>query len=497
MAAMNNSKHLHVLFLPFLATGHLIPLVNAARLFASRGVNVTILTTPHNALLVQSSINNDVRISGHSISIHTIPFPSAKVGLPEGIESFSAATSPEMPPKIFYGIFLLQKPMEDKIREISPDCIFSDMYFPWTVDIAEELKIPRILFNQSSYTYNSILHNLKVYKPHEQQLKLEANFQGSFLVPGLPDKIEFKLSQLTDDLRKAADDDRTSFDSLLDQVRDSEGRSYCIVHDTFYELEPAYADYYQKIKKTKCWHIGPISHFSSKIRSEELIADVVTAGNSSRNDAVEWLNNQKPKSVLYVSFGTLVRFPEDQISGIAKALESSSVPFIWVVRKDTWLPDGFEERAAKSKKGLMIRGWAPQLTILDHSAVGGFMTHCGWNSVLEAIASGVPMITWPLCSEQFYNEKLVEVVGLGVKVGTEIWNPGLEISCPVVGCGKIKEAIEGLMTTDSEESLKIRQKANAMANLAKNATEEGGSSWNSLTTLIDDIRNFNLSPTMA
>ncbi|MCE0482598.1 hypothetical protein HAX54_041508 [Datura stramonium] len=115
-----------------------------------------------------------------------------------------------MPPKIYYAIFLLQKPMEEKIHEIRPDCIFSDMYFPWTVDIAEEMKIPRI---QSSYTYNSVLHNLKMYKPQEEELKLESNSQSGFLVLWLPDKIEFKLSQLTDDLRKAADDDKISFDS--------------------------------------------------------------------------------------------------------------------------------------------------------------------------------------------------------------------------------------------------------------------------------------------
>ncbi|MCE0482597.1 hypothetical protein HAX54_041507 [Datura stramonium] len=103
------------------------------------------------------------------------------------------------------------------------------------------------------------------------------------------------------------------------------------------------------------------------------------------------------------------------------------------------------------------------------------------------------MITWPLCAEQFYNEKLAEVVGLGVKVGTEIWNPRFEISSPVLGCETIKEAIERLMMNGSEENLKIREKANAMANLANNAIEEGGSSWNSLVTLIDDIKNFNLS----
>lgn len=92
------------------------------------------------------------------------------------------------------------------------------------------------------------------------------------MVPGLPDEIKFKLSQLTDDLRKP-DDQKTVFDELLEQVGDSEERSYGIVHDTFYELEPAYVDYYQKLKKPKCWHFGPLYHFASKIRSKELISE--------------------------------------------------------------------------------------------------------------------------------------------------------------------------------------------------------------------------------
>ncbi|KAK4355803.1 hypothetical protein RND71_024774 [Anisodus tanguticus] len=493
MAARDNGKLLHVLFLPYLSAGHFIPLVNAARLFASRGVKVTILTTPYNALLFQSSIDDDVRISGHSISITTLKFPSADVGLPEGIESFSTATSPEMPPKIFYAIYLLQKPMEEKIREIHPDCIFSDMYFPWTVDIAKELNIPRILYNLSTFMCYSIIHNLNLYKPH-QQLEEQSH---SFLVPGLPDKIEFKLSQLTDDLRKPADE-RNTFDELLDRIRDSEDRSYGIVHDTFYELEPAYADYYQKLKNPKCWHFGPISHFASKMRSMELVAN--DHNSSSSNVVVEWLNDQKPKSILYVSFGSMARFSEGQLSEIAQALEASSVPFIFVLRQNqetTWLLRGFEERVAKSKMGLLIRGWVPQLTILEHSATGGFMTHCGTNSILEAITFGVPMLTWPLYADQFYNEKLVEVLGLGVKVGAEVWNSGIEISSPLLGSTKISEAIERLMSTDSEESKNIRDKATAISKMAKNATKEGGSSWNNLTALIEDIKNFTISSTMT
>ncbi|KAK6784681.1 hypothetical protein RDI58_018136 [Solanum bulbocastanum] len=481
-ATCNNGEILHVLFLPFLSAGHFIPLVNAARLFASRGVKATILTTPHNALLFRSTIDDDVRISGFPISIVTIKFPSAEVGLPEGIESFNSATSSEMPRKIFYALSLLQKPMEDKIRELRPDCIFSDMYFPWTVDIAEELHIPRILYNLSAYMCYSIMHNLKLYSPHKQPNLDESQ---SFVVPGLPDEIKFKLSQLTDDLRKP-DDQKTSFDELLEQVRDSEERSYGIVHDTFYELEPAYINYYQKLKKPKCWHFGPLSHFASKIRSKELITE-----HNNNDIVVDWLNAQKPKSVLYVSFGSMARFPASQLNEIAEALDASNVPFIFVLRPNeetaSWLPD-------KTKKGLYIKGWVPQLTIMEHSATGGFMTHCGTNSVLEAITFGVPMITWPLYADQFYNEKVVEVRGLGVKIGIDVWNDGIEITGPVIESAKIRQAIERLMISNgSEEIMNIRDRVMAMSKMAQNATNEGGSSWNNLTALIQHINNFNLN----
>lgn len=493
---MDNGKQLHVLFLPYFATGHIIPLVNAARLFSHRGVNVTIITTHHNASLFRSSIDDDDARS--IISIHTLRFPSTEVGLPEGIENFSSTYSPETAAKIFYAISLLKKPMEDKIREIRPDCIFSDMLFPWTVDIALKLNIPRLLFNQSSYMYNSILHNLKLYKPHEHLVVNQPESQiitttTNVSVPGLPDKIEFKLSQLTDDLKKPPSERYQPWDEVLKQIRDSEDRSYGIVHDTFYELEPAYADYYQKMKKTKCWQIGPITHFSSKLIPRNELVNAADESSNSSCAVVEWLNEQKHTSVLYVSFGSIVCFPEDQLTEIAKALEASGLPFIWVVKKDqsaqtTWLPDGFEERT--KQKGLIIRGWAPQLTILDHSAIGGFMTHCGWNSVVEAMVAGVPLLTWPVFAEQFYNEKLVEVTGLGVKVGAEVCNSeGVEVLSPVIGGEKIKEAIERLMS-GSRESQKIREKAIALSKMAKNAVEEGGSSWNNLTALIEDIKNF-------
>ncbi|KAH7833444.1 hypothetical protein Vadar_006380 [Vaccinium darrowii] len=109
-------------------------------------------------------------------------------------------------------------------------------------------------------------------------------------------------------------------------------------------------------------------------------------------------------------------------------LESSGQQFVWVVRRgekedenEKRLPKGFEERM--KDKGLIIRGWAPQVLILDHEAVGGFVTHCGWNSTLKGITAGVPMVKWSVFTEQFYDEKLVtQVSRIGISVGNLKWS---------------------------------------------------------------------------
>ncbi|MCE2054886.1 hypothetical protein HAX54_041590 [Datura stramonium] len=333
---------LHVLFLPYFATGHIILPVNAARLFAHRVVNVSILTTHHNASLFRSSIDGDDTRS--IISVHTLRFPS-------------------------------EKPMEDKIREIRPGLYLSGY----------------VVFGPSISPWSSTSPGSCSTSPATYDLKkspAERFLTAGNEVPTSPRLRRSKLWHRSRHLLRA--------------------RTSC-------------ADYYQKMKNNQ-------------------IKELVDAADEYNSCAVvEWLNEQKHKSVLYVSFGSSVRFPEDQLTEIAKALEASEPSlFIWVVRKDqsaqtTWLPDGFEERA--KKKGVIIRGWAPQLTILDHSAVGGFMSHCGWNSVLEAIVAGA-VADGPVFAEQFYNEKLVEVMGLGGKGAEVVTRKALMCWSPMLGSEK-------------------------------------------------------------
>ncbi|KAK9068442.1 hypothetical protein SSX86_012556 [Deinandra increscens subsp. villosa] len=472
---------LHIVFLPYFTSSHIIPLVHAARLFASRGVRSTIITTVHNARLFQPSVDRD-SAAGHHISVHTLNFPASEVGLPIGVEDFSAAPTHEMAAAVWRGMMMLQTPMEHAIRDLAPDCIFSDMFFPWTVDLADELKIPRLLFYPSCFLYHSVSHSLRVYKPHEN-VKSESE---SFVVPNLPDKIMMKRSQVSEHFKT-----KTGFGEVLERIRESEKRSYGLVHNTFYEIEPAYVDHFKKIKDTKVWHIGPLFKFFDG-------EGVDRKGRvSERHACLTWLDDQKPKSVIYVCFGSMVKFPEDQITEIALALEESKRPFIWVVGKTrsegiAGLPEGYEERIKRENKGLIMTEWVPQVEILKHPAVGGFLTHCGWNSVLEAMVAGVPLMTWPLYAEHFYNEKLVELLGIGVGVGADVWNLGFEITSPIIRKRGFIEAIE-LLTGESIVAEKIRQNSKELAIRTKNVVKEGGSSVNNLTSLIEELKGVKLA----
>ncbi|KAH9288186.1 hypothetical protein KI387_032303, partial [Taxus chinensis] len=134
---------------------------------------------------------------------------------------------------------------------------------------------------------------------------------------------------------------------------------------------------------------------------------------------LEWLDKQRPGSVLYVSFGNVAMKSQQQLEEVALGLEESGLPFLWVLRSDiaeghtAVLPQGFEER---TRDRAFIVSWAPQLKVLAHLSVGGFLTHSGWNSTLESISMGVPLLGWPYFGDQF----------LTCRFAKEIWKVGLD-----------------------------------------------------------------------
>ncbi|XP_045796201.1 soyasapogenol B glucuronide galactosyltransferase-like [Trifolium pratense] len=484
------SQQLHVIFVPFPTPGHMIPMIDTARLFAKHGVNVTIIATHANASTFQKSIDTDFN-SGYSIKTQLIQFPSAQVGLPDGVENVKDGTSREILGKITQGILMLQDQVEILLQELKPDCMVSDMTYPWTVESAANLNIPRIYFYSSSYFSNCASYFVRKYRPHDS---LVSDIQ-KFTIPCIPHTIEMTPLELADWIRV-----KNSITGLFYAMFESEKKSYGTLYNSFHELESDY----EKLSKTtmgiKSWSIGPVSAWTNKEDEKKANMGHMEKNIGKYQELINWLNSKPNDSVLYVCFGSLTRLFHAQIVEIAHGLENSGHNFIWVVKEKDKDGDGeaflqdFEERMKESKKGYIVWNWAPQLLILDHPATGGIVTHCGWNSILESMNSRLPMITWPMFAEQFYNEKLlVDVLKIGVSVGSKVnkfWlNIGDEV---VVQRDDIVKAVEILMG-NGEEGKAMRMRARKLGDAANRTIEEGGQSYNNLIQLIDELKSLKIA----
>ncbi|KAL3628429.1 hypothetical protein CASFOL_027475 [Castilleja foliolosa] len=476
---------LNFILIPLMAPGHTIPMIDMAKLLAKRGVSVTIIVTPVNAARFNPIIDR-AAASGLPIRLLQVPFPAEEAGLPPGCESADCLPSYHLIRNFFNAINLFQKPLEDTLTGLtpSPNCIICDKHLPWTADTCDKFQIPRIIFDGMSCFAQLIMQRLYASNVHETVSQSEP-----FIIPDLPDKIEFTRIQLPGYFNPGPID-------VLDfrqQVVKTESRAYGVVANSFDELENGYLDEYRKLKSGKVWCIGPLS-----LCNNDDSLDTAQRGNQAgidTNKCLKWLDNRKPGSVVYACLGSLSRLSPSQFIELALGLEMSGHPFILVVKGgdksseiEKWISDsGFELRM--KERGLLIRGWAPQVMILSHSAIGGFLTHCGWNSTLEGISAGVPMITWPIFAEQFLNQKLVvQVLETGVGVGAKgvVHLEEGGNSENKVEKEEIKSAIESVMD-EGKEGCERRKKAKELGKMAKGSVREGGSSYRNIEMFIEEI----------
>ncbi|CAN6485749.1 unnamed protein product [Victoria cruziana] len=226
------------------------------------------------------------------------------------------------------------------------------------------------------------------------------------------------------------------------------------------------------------------------------IGPVISTGKKMERDdeCLNWLDSQPERSVVFLCFGSLGRFSVDQLGEIAVGLERSGQRFLWVVRgpvlesgpalvredpdPQVLLPQGYLERTRD--RGLVVKSWAPQARVLNHTAVGGFVTHCGWNSVLESISAGVPMIAWPLYAEQHINRALL-VKEMGLAVAVQQGPRGL------VGAAEVERCVRLLV--GSEEGAALRERTGVARDAASAAVKEGGSSWATFGRLAEEWGN--------
>ncbi|XP_008442745.2 UDP-glycosyltransferase 73C3-like isoform X2 [Cucumis melo] len=468
----------HFLLFPVMAQGHQIPMAELAKLLSQNGVKITLITTPQNATRIQPLLSQSPLIQ-----IIQIPFPAHQQNLLQNSENFDSLPSLHLVPQFLTATSFLCSETEHLFPQLSPKpcCIISDMALPWTIQIAHKFNVPRLVFYSLSAFYLLFMANLRDTDFGEKIMA--ASDSELISIPNFPDPIQVTKSQLIFTLDPV-------FLEWGNQMAKADSASYGFIMNSFDGLEPTYLE---ELKKAidKVWCIGPVSLCNKDTK------DKARRGNKAAIDeqeCMEWLDRQEPESVIYAALGSICNVTAPQIIELGLALEASNKPFIWVIRQtkstekevENWLAETEFEQRIKDR-GLVVRGWAPQVLILSHPAVGGFVTHCGWNSTIEGISSGVPMVTWPLFADQMFNEKMiVEVLRIGVSVGVEKclrWGVEEEIGVQVKKEG-IRDAIEKVMSGEGEE---MRRRVRELAAIAKAAMEEGGSSHLNLKLLIEEI----------
>ncbi|XP_058109354.1 UDP-glycosyltransferase 76B1-like isoform X2 [Magnolia sinica] len=364
-----------------------------------------------------------------------------------------------------------QEPFHDCLSRLISDgphgpvtCIITDAIFYCTKDIADQLKVPRILLGTSSASCVNTMSSLKLLQ--QNGLISISDGEPNTLIPEIP---PLRIKDIPD----MGTADPETCERIGVGIHNAMRSALGYIMNTFDGLESTeLAKFRQEIHPMPLFEVGPLYKFSPGSSNSILTQDY---------SCMAWLDKQAPQTVIYISFGSSGSFNEKDVVEIAWGLANSDQPFLWVLRPGSIhghdlvkLPEGFEEKTRE--RGQIVK-WAPQQEVLAHPSVGGYWTHNGWNSTLEGICEGVPMLCSPYLWDQNLNARYVSHVW---KVGIQLEN-GFDRS-------EIEWAIRRLMV--EIEGKEMRERVSALKENAMRCMAKGGSSYESLESLVDLIMSL-------
>lgn len=470
----------HAVCVPYPAQGHINPMLKLAKLLHGLGFHITFVLTEYNYNRLVRSQGPEAVTGLDDFRFEAIPdgLPISDDDATQDIPALCESTT-----KNFLAPF---RRLITKLNDRSPpvSCIVSDGVMTFTLDAAREFGVPEVLlWTASACGYLAYLHYQHLVDRGLIPLKSAADLNNGFLdtgvdwIPGLTDGMtlkDFPTFIRTTDAK----------DIMLNYLLRETSRASmadAIIINTFEALEAPALAALQKILPP-IYTVGLLSVLVRRaVPNKSPLAAITTSLWKEDSMCLNWLDGKQPQSVVYVNFGSITVMTNKQLVEFAWGLANSSYNFLWVIRPDlvrgesAVLPPEFMEEI--KDRGLMS-SWCAQEELLTHPAVGVFLTHSGWNSTVESLCGGVPMICWPFFAEQQTN----------CKYACTDWGVGMEIDNNVKR-HEVEELIRDMMAGDNGK--KMREKAVEWKESAAKATGPNGSSVVNLNKVVNEVLRRN------
>ncbi|XP_055820018.1 gallate 1-beta-glucosyltransferase 84A24-like [Solanum dulcamara] len=471
------NSFIHVFLISFPGQGHVNPLLRLGKRLALKGVLVT--------FCAPECVGKDMRASNNNIiSNEPIRYGNGLIRFEffDGWEYTQPKENHQIETELanleVVGRAVLPALLKQNELQGRPvSCLINNPFIPWVCDVAKSLDIPYgILWIQSCASFSSYYHyyfNLATF-PNESNPNIDVRLPNmpilkwdelpSFLLPSNPYPVLANVIL-------------HQFNYLSNPIR--------IFIESFDELEQDIVDYMSNFLPIKT--IGPLLVDEDSKIGENIRGDLVKADSS----ITQWLNSKPSSSVVYISFGSIVVPSQEQIDEIAYGLLNSGLNFLWIMkppRKNSSfpivvLPQGYLEKVGN--KGKIVE-WCLQEEVLAHPSLACFLTHCGWNSSMEAIANGVPIVAFPQWGDQVTDAKyLVDEFKIGVRLCRGVTENR------IIPRYEVEQSLHEV--TNGPKAAEMKSNALNWKKKAAEAVAEGGSSDQNLQSFIDELMTLQRS----
>ncbi|KAL3829065.1 hypothetical protein ACJIZ3_017867 [Penstemon smallii] len=449
MEALGAQVKQRVVLVPYPYQGHMTPMLQLGSILHSQGFSIVVAHTEFNS----PKTSDNPEFTFLPLSDNLSDFDTSFYNMLNIISAMNTNC------KASFQDYLVQMMEEEELcGDVA--CIIYDSILHFVDDVATRLKIPTIVLRTNGAAYmhshSTVLQLVaeKVFPLPESRLQDEVPELHPLRFKDLPFPATSNLPQPVIDFVQSYTDIRSSS---------------AVIWNTVNKLDHTKLQQLQQQSQVPFFPIGPLHKMAPPLSTSLINEDT---------SCLSWLDKQAPGSVIYVSLGSLATIDEKELSEMAWGLAKSEQPFLWVVRPSLLNDSEAIEFLSKDfleitkDRGCIVK-WAPQKKVLAHWAVGGFLSHCGWNSTLESMFEGVPMICRPSFSDQMVNARYV----------TRVWRVGLELEQGSEG--SIEKAVRKLMV--GEEGKELTKRAFEMKQELEESMKEGGSSYESLHNLVEFI----------